>query len=50
MPRPLLTERPEWLALQRHFEQVRNLHLRDLFAADPDGYLAMEAHADFAPV
>ncbi len=29
-----LTERPEWAALARHYEQVRDNHLRDLFAAD----------------
>ena len=30
-----LTQRPAWKALQTHYEQVRNLHLRDLFAQDP---------------
>jgi glucose-6-phosphate isomerase len=30
-----LTEFEAWKALQAHFEQVRGLHLRDLFAADP---------------
>lgn len=29
-------ELPQWQALAAHFEQVRDLHLRDLFAADPD--------------
>jgi glucose-6-phosphate isomerase len=28
--------RPEWQTLQRHFEEVKGLHLRDLFAGDPD--------------
>ncbi|MGE0228093.1 MAG: glucose-6-phosphate isomerase [Dehalococcoidia bacterium] len=46
MPRPLLTERPEWLALQRHFEDVRDLHLRDLFAADPDRARRFTAEAE----
>ena len=32
---PLLTDRPEWQALVHHYEAVRDLHLRDLFAADP---------------
>ncbi len=32
---PALTERPSWRALHSHFEQVRNLHLRKLFADDP---------------
>jgi glucose-6-phosphate isomerase len=30
-----LTERPAWRALQTHYEQVRGLHLRRLFADDP---------------
>jgi len=30
-----LTERNAWKALQRHYEDVRRLHLRDLFANDP---------------
>jgi glucose-6-phosphate isomerase len=31
-----ITDTPEWQALRAHFEQVRDAHLRDLFAADPD--------------
>ncbi len=30
-----LTERPEWKALEDHYNEVRKLHLRDLFAQDP---------------
>src|SRR5262249_30873709 len=30
-----LRELPAWGALGAHFEKVRNLHLRDLFARDP---------------
>jgi glucose-6-phosphate isomerase len=30
-----LTERPAWKALEAHYQQIRNLHLRDLFAGDP---------------
>jgi glucose-6-phosphate isomerase len=30
-----LTQRPEWLALRRHFEQIGRRHLRELFAEDP---------------
>jgi len=30
-----LHERPAWTALQRHHEQIRERHLRDLFAEDP---------------
>jgi glucose-6-phosphate isomerase len=29
------TARPEWRALQDHFASIRDVHLRDLFAADP---------------
>jgi len=31
---PALRDRPAWAALQSHYEQIRRLHLRDLFAAD----------------
>src|SRR5208337_2728278 len=31
-----LTELKAWKALESHYEQIRGLHLRDLFAADPD--------------
>jgi len=30
-----LTQRPEWKALEEHYQKVRNLHLRTLFAEDP---------------
>src|SRR5579859_1882222 len=30
-----LTERPAWKALARHYQTVRGLHLRQLFAEDP---------------
>jgi glucose-6-phosphate isomerase len=33
--RKSLTRREAWKALQAHFKQVRDLHLRDLFANDP---------------
>jgi glucose-6-phosphate isomerase len=29
------TERPIWKALERHYQELRKLHLRDLFADDP---------------
>jgi glucose-6-phosphate isomerase len=32
----LPTERPAWKALAAHFQQVRNRHLRQLFAEDPE--------------
>ena len=31
-----LTDRPEWKALQNHFREIEQVHLRDLFATDPD--------------
>ncbi len=30
-----LTRRPAWQALENHYQQVKNLHLRQLFADDP---------------
>src|SRR5919202_216652 len=32
---PPLTQRPEWRALQAHYETIRDVHLRTLFAEDP---------------
>ena|SRR5882724_770735 len=29
-----LTRRPEWRALEEHYQKIRSLHLRDLFATD----------------
>jgi glucose-6-phosphate isomerase len=34
-PTTRLTDRPAWKALTAHFEQIRNAHLRQLFADDP---------------
>jgi glucose-6-phosphate isomerase len=31
-----LRERPAWLALDRHYADIADLHLRQLFASDPD--------------
>jgi len=33
-----LTEMPAWQALESHFAQVRDLHMRDLFAQEPDRF------------
>ena len=30
-----LRERPAWAALENHYAEIRDVHLRDLFAADP---------------
>ncbi len=40
-----LTERPEWGALQSHYEKIRGVHLRELFAGDPErgGKLSLTA-------
>jgi glucose-6-phosphate isomerase len=40
-----ITESPEWRALAAHFDETRDLHLRDLFAADTERgeRLALEA-------
>lgn len=35
MTRLPLTQRPAWQALAAHHQEVRNLHLRELFARDP---------------
>jgi glucose-6-phosphate isomerase len=32
---PPLRERPAWAALGKHYEAIRDTHLRELFAADP---------------
>ena len=32
---PVLTQRPAWKALQAHYREIEPLHLRQLFAADP---------------
>ena len=30
-----LTQRPAWQALEAHYQQMRDVHLRQLFADDP---------------
>jgi glucose-6-phosphate isomerase len=32
---PPLRERPAWTALHKHYDEIRDVHLRDLFQADP---------------
>ncbi len=41
-----LTKRKAWKALQAHYEKVRDLHLRKLFADDPKRGERMTAEAD----
>ena len=50
---PPLTERPAWKALQRHHREIRDLHLRQIFADDPGrgerlGAEAAGLHLDYA--
>jgi glucose-6-phosphate isomerase len=44
VPEPL-TKRKAWKALQAHYEKVRPLHLRELFAKDPERGERMTAEA-----
>ncbi len=44
-PVPTLTQRPEWHALQSHFTQIQGMHLRELFAADPQRGTRLTAEA-----
>ncbi|MEP6624919.1 MAG: glucose-6-phosphate isomerase [Acidimicrobiia bacterium] len=41
-----ISETPEWQALLAHHETLRDRHLRDLFAADPERGEALVAEAD----
>ena len=40
-----LTQRPEWKALETHYQQIQNVHLRTLFAEDPKRGERMAAEA-----
>jgi glucose-6-phosphate isomerase len=40
-----LTQRPAWKALQAHYKTIRELHLRELFAEDPQRGESMTAEA-----
>src|SRR5579862_2885253 len=44
VPEPL-TKRKTWKALQTHYENIRGLHLRKLFADDPKRGVRMTAEA-----
>ncbi len=41
-----IIDTPEWKALAAHFETVRDAHLRDLFAADPERGTRLTAAVD----
>jgi glucose-6-phosphate isomerase len=45
VPTPVLTARPAWQALTAHYQQVRDRHLRQLFADDPERGERMTADA-----
>jgi glucose-6-phosphate isomerase len=40
-----ITATPQWTALTNHYEKVKDLHLRELFAGDPDRGRRMTAQA-----
>jgi glucose-6-phosphate isomerase len=42
-PAQSLTSRPAWLALAAHHDAIRDVHLRELFAADPERGTRMTA-------
>ncbi|MFN8483515.1 MAG: glucose-6-phosphate isomerase [Anaerolineae bacterium] len=42
---PLLTDTSAWQALQRHYQDMKDAHLRDLFAGDPQRGERMTAEA-----
>ncbi|MFN8473199.1 MAG: glucose-6-phosphate isomerase [Anaerolineae bacterium] len=42
---PMLTETPSWQALQQHYQAIKDVHLRDLFAQDPQRGERMTAEA-----
>jgi glucose-6-phosphate isomerase len=41
-----LRQRPAWVSLERHFEEIKALHLRDLFARDSTRGLRLRAQAE----
>src|SRR5215211_1354161 len=48
-----ITTSTEWAALAKHHEEIRERHLRDLFAADPDrgrtmSVQAADLHVDYS--
>ena len=40
-----LTSRPEWQALRAHHDEIKDIHLRELFASDADRGARMSVHA-----
>ena len=35
MPMPAVDRTPQWQSLERHWQRMKDVHMRDLFAADP---------------
>jgi glucose-6-phosphate isomerase len=44
-PAARIDQTPEWQALQRHYQELKDVHLRELFAADPGRGQTMCAEA-----
>src|SRR5215470_11236772 len=44
-PSQSLTHKSAWRALERHYQEIRHTHLRDLFGADPQRGERMTAEA-----
>lgn len=42
---PLVNQTPQWQALERHWRRIKDLHLRDLFAAEPQRAQSMTLEA-----
>ncbi len=36
MSPPLVSQRAEWHSLQEHYQQIKDVQMRDLFAQDPE--------------
>jgi glucose-6-phosphate isomerase len=45
-PVPALASRPAWQALQRHYDEIHSLHLRDMFASDAERGRRMTVEAE----
>lgn len=39
-----LIESPAWVALQEHYEEIKDLHMRDMFAKDPHRFENFSTH------
>lgn len=44
-PKPI-TALPEWQALEKHFREIREVHLRDMFARDPERAARLTVEAE----